>query len=63
MPRRPDLAQAILWAGLICLVVFLSGHVWGRENPKVPVRPDQPVKPMPRMPVNQFSWRAANWRR
>lgn len=44
MPRRPDLAQAILWAGLICLVVFLSGHVWGRENPKVPVRPDQTGK-------------------
>jgi hypothetical protein len=44
MPRRPDLAKAILWAGLICLVVFLSGHVWGREIADVPVRPDHAGK-------------------
>lgn len=44
MPRRPDLAKAILWAGLICLVVFVSGHVWGRENAGVPVRPDRAGK-------------------
>lgn len=39
MPRRPDLTQAILGAGLICLVVFLSAHVWSRENAGLQVRP------------------------
>jgi predicted lipid-binding transport protein (Tim44 family) len=38
MPRRPDLIRAMLLAGLICLVVFLSNRGWCREGTGAPVR-------------------------
>jgi len=44
MPRRPDLVKAILWAGLICLGVFLSGWGWSRESPRTPVRLEEVTK-------------------
>ncbi|MGQ9689435.1 MAG: Tim44 domain-containing protein [Desulfobaccales bacterium] len=39
MPRRPDLAQAILGAGLIFLALFLAGHVWSRQDIRVALVP------------------------
>jgi predicted lipid-binding transport protein (Tim44 family) len=38
MPRRPDLARAMLLAGLFCLGVFLSNRGWCREDMGAPVR-------------------------
>lgn len=38
MPRRPDRTWAILLAGLICLVVFISEQGWSREEIGAPVR-------------------------
>ena len=38
MPRRPDLARAMLLAGLICLGVFLSNRGWCREDTGAPAR-------------------------
>jgi len=38
MPRRPDRIKASLWAGLICLCVFLTGPTRVQEATAAPVR-------------------------
>jgi predicted lipid-binding transport protein (Tim44 family) len=54
MSRRPELTKAILWAGLICVLVFLSAQAWSRENAGIPVRPDKAARAEATGPFQSF---------